>query len=324
MNSEYLKYSIEELIIDESFIAWCKGDGNHDIWDELLKDSTFQYKMIEAKEIVLQMSKNEAKLDSIQKTQLWSRIDSSTEAKVIPITRRKWSMYSIAALASCFFLFFIFRSIMKSNIGGVDKTVIASQKGLSHMLPDESDVHIEQGSKITYNNEKFTEERTVNLHGRAFFNVQKGIPFKVVTTLGEVKVLGTSFDVIEKDHKLRVVCYTGRVEVTSGSKKVILTQGEETDFDTPQMKKISLLTGTMPIYVNGISEFHDNSLEQIISIFEQELSINIEAPADFKTKKFSGKINFENIDEALKTITWPYFYNFTRDRNNVIIKKNAK
>jgi transmembrane sensor len=41
----------------------------------------------------------------------------------------------------------------------------------------------------------WSKERTLSLEGEAFFEVQKGSKFSVVTSDGIVEVLGTSFDV---------------------------------------------------------------------------------------------------------------------------------
>jgi ferric-dicitrate binding protein FerR (iron transport regulator) len=68
-------------------------------------------------------------------------------------------------------------------------------KQLSFLLPDGSKVLLNSKSTITYNKNNWNTNRTLNLDGEAFFDVEKGSTFTVKTTHGHVKVLGTEFNV---------------------------------------------------------------------------------------------------------------------------------
>ena len=85
----------------------------------------------------------------------------------------------------------------------------------NHTLPDQSNIILNDGSRISYQEGKWTEDRTVRLEGEAFFSVQKGSTFKVVTPNGTVEVLGTQFNVRAWGEKLYVECYEGKVKVVS-------------------------------------------------------------------------------------------------------------
>ena len=90
-------------------------------------------------------------------------------------------------------------------------TTIAENRVID--LPDDSSVTLNESSEISFSDDTWGEERRINLLGEAFFEVEKGKPFRVVTTQGMVEVLGTSFNVKARDSLFSVVCYEGLVRV---------------------------------------------------------------------------------------------------------------
>ena len=87
-------------------------------------------------------------------------------------------------------------------------------------LPDSSIVYLNQNSSISYS--KNFDARQVTLEGEAFFIVTpRDIPFFVTTELGEVKVLGTEFNVNTSVEKLEVEVEEGNVEMKVKGNKVM-------------------------------------------------------------------------------------------------------
>jgi transmembrane sensor len=321
MKTDYSKYSIEDLITDEVFISWCLNKSQNHEFEHLLQSDAYANHINEAKKIVTDLNDKSAMIDNSEKSALWHKINESTQAKVIPM-KRNWMIY---AAASCLFLFVTYSFFISSDSKLKEsKTIIAAKKVTNHLLPDQSKIDIQKGSSITYNQSDFQKARIVYLKGHAFFNVKKGNEFKVISEYGEVKVLGTSFDVIEKPNGIKVICYTGKVEVTSNGKKIIITPGEETAFESVEMKQISLLQGTTPGYISGKLEYSNVEIGKILEVLSQEYNVTIESPNSLKQKYFTGIINLSNIDEAMKTITWPYFHTYSINENKVTISLNAK
>lgn len=93
-------------------------------------------------------------------------------------------------------------------------------------LPDASQIQLNALSEIKF--EKGWEEqatRTVNLKGEGFFQVEKQPqkPFIVQTSVGFVKVLGTSFNVWAREGKMEVQCFSGVVMVSNLDQTVMDT-----------------------------------------------------------------------------------------------------
>ena len=55
--------------------------------------------------------------------------------------------------------------------------------------------------------------RKVSLEGEAFFEVNPGKKFEVVSKFGKTIVLGTSFNIYSRNSSYQVTCMTGKVKV---------------------------------------------------------------------------------------------------------------
>lgn len=80
------------------------------------------------------------------------------------------------------------------------------------VLPDGSIAYLNNHSSIEYNSD--FRQRIVKQEGEVFFEVMKGdSPFIVKTELGEIKVLGTKFNVRSENNELEVEVQEGTVEL---------------------------------------------------------------------------------------------------------------
>ncbi|MCF6360502.1 MAG: FecR family protein [Cyclobacteriaceae bacterium] len=96
-------------------------------------------------------------------------------------------------------------------------------------LPDGSIVWINHNSTIVYN-EKF-EIRRVHLDGEAYFKVvSSNKPFIVTTKLGEIKVLGTKFNINSTDDKLEVEVESGKVELEVDDQRKEVNRGQHVTY----------------------------------------------------------------------------------------------
>ena len=109
-------------------------------------------------------------------------------------------------------------------------------------LPDGSEVMLNSESKITYYHRYWKIRRIVHLEGEAFFDVSKGSPFKVHSTNGVTKVLGTQFNIYCRGDAYNVTCAAGCVSVKVGGSRVIqLNPGQKiksNSYGFEMMKKI--------------------------------------------------------------------------------------
>ena len=99
---------------------------------------------------------------------------------------------------------------------------------VAQLLSDSSKVHLNAMTKVKYNPYWWRVKRRVILEGEAYFEVNKGKTFEVISAMGETRVLGTSFNIFARGNQYNVHCLTGKVAVKSpmGIKKVLLPEQE--------------------------------------------------------------------------------------------------
>lgn len=223
-----------------------------------------------------------------------ARIYSQEEAKVRPIWPKVVAMAaSIALLAGAFFLF--------QNQDTVVSTGLAQQKTIS--LPDGSKVLMNASSTLSYDADDFLENRELKLEGEAFFEVEKGSSFIVLSPQGAVQVLGTSFNVLDREGVFEIACKTGRVAVESGSDKHILTPGLCIKSDGGALSK-PMADDTNDSWTRGEFYFQDDRLQFVLEELERQFAVEIDHP-DVSGLVYSGEFDTRDLNTALQVVCSP-------------------
>jgi len=250
MNDAYSTFSVDELAADPAVQAYVLKGTNAAAWEAWLEQHPEQaVKMMKVQRILRQLDEGLPSLDPVAPSEVeavWDRIAKSTNAstaeqpaKVVGIRgwvrRKQWSRVASMAIAAAGALYFLFTL----ELGGELYQTEAGEERIV-TLPDGSKVHMAPASTLRV---KYSDnQRTLNLLGDAFFEVEKGAPFTVHTAAGDVAVLGTTFSV-EARESLSVACATGKVQVKRKESEVVLTPGlavSSTRLGLAQSKKIEL------------------------------------------------------------------------------------
>ena len=218
----YKTYTPVDFAQEQSFINWVLRENKRDVnfWEVWVKNHPERSEEIDqARQIVLSFQFKQDGITQKRADDLWARIDEQTaDAKLIVRSRRFWIQVAGVAAAAITGLF-----VTWSFFNGPDYEYITQNADWEKIeLPDASQVHLNAGSALTFDQD-WSESRVVSLEGEAFFEVEKGNSFEVITPNGTVKVLGTSFNVFSRGTFFDVQCNTGQVRVTdkSGDKKTI-------------------------------------------------------------------------------------------------------
>lgn len=215
---------------------------------------------------------------------------------------------------SSYFLFF--------NSDSTFETAIAQTQ--SFELPDQSKVTLNASSKISFNENKWDEERTLSLEGEAYFEVQKGKTFSVKTQDGIVKVLGTHFNVKQRDNYYEVVCYEGLVSVTYDQKTVKLPPGKTFRVLNKNIESVDDFDIQSPYWLAKESNFDRIPLSLVIAELERQYDIKIKTEGVDTTKLFTGTFTHDNQQIALEAITVPLQLSFRVEGKTIIVYKYAE
>ena len=149
------------------------------------------------------------------------------------------------------------------------------------VLSEGTRVKLNAESKLIYPTRFLNRQRTVFLEGEAFFDVtpDKTRPFVVQTRLGDVKVLGTRFNV--NVYPEDTVCYTtlveGRVAVNlpSTDDRMFLAPGQQAVFSGTHAEKREVNLEEYVGWVDGVYTFRDKKLRDIMQTFERWYNIDV-------------------------------------------------
>ncbi|WP_423127142.1 FecR family protein [Gaoshiqia sp. Z1-71] len=192
-------------------------------------------------------------------------------------------------------------------------------------LPDGSTGWLNGGSLIRYP-VQFGAERKVVLDGEAFFEVVKNpqSPFIVDATSLQIKVLGTSFNVVayEVDSISEVVVASGKVEVTGEGQrfKQVLLPSERLICNrvNHQLSKSNVYIENYTSWKSGQLMFLNDKLDEVVRKLSRYYHVDIEVQADVRrTQQFRAIMQHESIDEVLR------YMKLTMDIDYIISERTA-
>ncbi|HEX8563053.1 MAG TPA: FecR domain-containing protein [Flavobacterium sp.] len=190
-------------------------------------------------------------------------------------------------------------------------------------LPDKSIVTLNSGSRLSYPNWDWSNNRAVQLEGEAYFEVARGKRFDVNTAVGKVSVLGTKFNVRNRASRFEVACFEGRVRVVYAGKTLILTKGEA--FAAAEGKIIPVIgqAGDAPLWLKDQIRFYSASLDEIIFEMERQYAIDIVTGTSLSDKRFTGIVPAKNLDTAIQMICRLYNLKASQDKNQIRLSPNV-
>jgi len=259
----------------------------------------------EGKEFVALMKASSLISPSTYKTEaelqkLTQRIQSTPQAKQKAIWMQTGFQLAVAASVALIIAVIYIFSLGAQTI----ETGFSEQEIV--MLPDGSEAKLNSVSQLSYDKSKWEEERFLELDGEAFFQVKKGAQFTVQTANGNIQVLGTSFNVRSRGALLDVVCYTGRVEVTSSNMSRQLTPGEMVRVNDGEMisfKKSDLATS--PSWTSGIIQLENVSLSTVLDELRFTFGFEVEYDGSLDQLLYTGAFPTQKAESALKLVFEP-------------------
>lgn len=190
-------------------------------------------------------------------------------------------------------------------------------------LPDASLVTLNALSDVSFSKSKWDKHREVNLNGEAYFDVEKGKTFDVLTADGVVTVVGTKFNVKQRDNYFEVQCYEGIVKVTSELKVETLLAG-----DTFRIIQNNVTSGKItdiePQWIKNSSSFDAVPLKEVFAELERQYAISINVSNINVNRLFTGGFEHKNLENALISITQPMDLTYDIITANKVVINDTK
>jgi len=232
-------------------------------------------------------------------------------------TSLKWykPLLRIAAILVLCFSVYYYTSTLDTNVN----TQIASQTNIK--LPDQSEVVLNANSSITFNKGQWTDNREVKLNGEAFFKVAKGEKFDVITDNGTVTVLGTEFNVKQRQNYFEVTCFEGLVGVKTNKTSTQLEPGQSIKIIDGKLFANEKEIATQPSWLRGESNFKSMPLKHVIAELENYYDIEVSVDKVDMVRLFTGSFTHKNLDLALQSITIPLNLSYSKSGSSIVLKR---
>jgi transmembrane sensor len=260
------------------------------------------------------------------KEQVWleleKRMESSEPVKV-RVMVSPWIKVAMAAVFALLVGFSVFMELYTKTF-----VVPVAQHNISY-LPDGSSVHLNAQSSISYKPLLWIFSRNVRFEGEAFFEVQKGRKFQVISDNGKTEVLGTSFDIYARDDDYDVTCITGNVKVTESKKNqaVILDPGEKATVN--EEGKLIIQSGSDKeqalSWMNNKLNFTSVPLTNVFKEIERQYGVDISIPENLDDI-YTGTFRIDNpLEQTLDLVCKPFNLSFTlKSKDEYIITRSEQ
>jgi ferric-dicitrate binding protein FerR (iron transport regulator) len=315
-NTDPTYQSWEDLVTDLDFIAWVKTNGAaHTEWEKRIPSDVFDEWVRQAKTVVESMRFSETSPSIASKEKMWKEISGATASPQAKIRRMNIGAWAAAASILIFAAvgWIIWSTPTKTSLN----TDLAEQR--VQILPDNSQVTLNAKSKISYIEAEWQDERKLSLEGEAFFEVEKGSDFVVSTPIGEVRVLGTSFNVLSRDNLLEVHCYTGKVAVRANNSEVTLLPGDWARLKGDILNSYEFVPDTEKLWINGYFAFEDRKIRDVFDEMQRQYRIRIDDSKLSRSYTYTGFFASGDLNKALETVCWPLRLRFEVKDDKVTI-----
>jgi len=260
---------------------------------------------------------------SKSKEDVWASLEKTiTEDQTVQKTktiRFVWLKYSAAASILIAIGLGLFARLYTTTVD------VPAEQNSQHTLPDGSIVFLNAESSINYHPYWWSFNREVELNGEAFFEVEKGETFSVLSSMGSVEVLGTSFNIYNRDQTYTVYCKTGKVRVQNQqANEVILKPGQVTNAESLARETTEDLNSEQ-IMSWRLNKFLYNTtpLTKVLEDFERHYGIKIDVQMNHINElHYTGLFKRDiGAEKALEIVSFSFDLIIEKTKENTYLVK---
>lgn len=311
-----MKNEINSEMLTRFLAGGCSPDEEKSIrnWLELSDENKRTFKVLEkvwkhTPADVIYQDTEEAWQRFVNRTGLFSKVEKNK--------RSNWKINKVfiryaAAILIILLPFLVFSDIFNSGNQQILFKELFVRKGnrQSIILPDGTKITLDAGSVLKYPEEFLDDKREVILEGEAFFEVESNPkkPFVVRANQGEIKVLGTKFNVRswKETKKVILTVSEGKVHFKNPNiedEGVVLKQGESSTIsgDENPEKPYRVDVNKYLAWMKNEIYFENTPLQEVISQLERWYDVTVilkneSAKNDTLTINIRNKSHKENFD----------------------------
>ncbi|MDP2723847.1 MAG: FecR domain-containing protein [Bacteroidales bacterium] len=261
------------------------------------------------------------------------QIINTKDIEPVVASRQRFGFYLkriAAVLVIAFGMFYLLNQKPQAEI-----LTVASLEAIDAqtILPDGTKIFLNQNTKVSYPEVFASNERLLDFKGEGFFEVAHNPEKPMIIETGNlrVKVLGTTFDLINYDESDEVFCFlqTGKVLFYSinpddGSvvEQIILVPGQKGVYNkvTGSISKESFTGNNFMAWKSGELEFVKTPLSDVFDVLEKAYDIQITSTKKCNQELLTATYHNETIESIFESIRVIYGIDFKIEGKQVVLQ----
>lgn len=213
-----------------------------------------------------------------------------------------------------------------AELATLKNTLTVPAAGFYRMvLPDGTKVWVNSASELSYPLAFGKSIRKVELRGEAYFEVahEKNRPFIVSTAHGDIKVLGTAFNLTAYNStSSNVTLINGSIQLTNKNKTTKqIIPGQKVEFDGNDMRVTQANIEKETAWQQGYFYFEHDRIQDIMEQLARWYAIEVIYQGTISKRTFGGSISRSvSLAEALELIKRGAGIEFVIDQKTVTVK----
>ncbi len=228
---------------------------------------------------------------------LWQKIQQNKPKRV----RIQQQIYPwAAAVAILFLLFWSVNNYLNPDVFAIET---AKDETKTFFLPDHTKITLSPQSKLTYKPENFKHDNTVRLHGKAYFEINRSQPLKIVTDEAELNIRNNKLSVEAFPKFFKTEIYEGKPVIISIQGKHINIKARQSVLSRHNKLFLALTNNNKPDWISNKNHYDTMPLAYILSDLSQKFDIEfVNKGIDEKTF-FTGTLVYDNLKLNLKILS---------------------
>jgi ferric-dicitrate binding protein FerR (iron transport regulator) len=202
-------------------------------------------------------------------------------------------------------------------------------------LPDQSVVTLNGNSTLKYSRYwSKKNDREIWIRGEAFFDVKPAPQHRFVVHTSRhinVEVLGTSFNVLDRETRMQVVLNSGKVRLSGGAaaikQPIVMQPGELVEFKekTATYQQQQVNAAQYASWKTHRLEFHNADLQAVAQVLQETYGLTVTIKdTTLLHQQFSGTVPSGSADILLDGLSQLFDLKISRKDATVNIEKNRQ
>ncbi|WNJ19696.1 FecR domain-containing protein [Pontibacter sp. G13] len=320
--------SVTALVASEAFQRFCLNPTPEDKahWEAWMKEEAGRPEMVdEAKCLILDLSE----MPSSEDVKLeWNRLKAELPGWEQPVakTRNLWSRKTWIGVAASVAAAVWLGVLLWNPSADFQWQEYATSFGETRLieLPDGTEITLNAKSSLRFDAALTqADTREVWLEGEGFFDVAHDPkhPFILHTSEGDVRVLGTSFNVFQRATQLQVTLVEGKVQLTLPDQSdFLMAPGDQVAVRDGQADQRQVETDFFTAWKTGQLVFKEVAIRDLIDrlAWEFDLKVSVER-ADVLNQRVNAVIPNPDPDALLKAIGEIYDLDIVQQAENTYL-----